>query len=108
MVEMNFYLPCALNRIRELFRTRTMVIKGSLSLNISHRIMALSKSKPVRKLWTKESMVAAVKCVKDGMGIREASRLYNLPYETLRRRTSHVVSLECTPGPSPVLTSEEE
>ena len=70
--------------------------------------MALSKSKPVRKLWTKESMIAAVKCVEDGMGVREASRLYNLPYETLRRRTTHVVSLECTPGPSTVLTHDEE
>ena len=53
-------------------------------------------------------MAAALKCVVDGMGIREASRTYNLPYETLRHRTCHVVSLECTPGPSTVLTSEEE
>ena len=70
--------------------------------------MALSKSKHVRKLWTKESMAAAMKCVENSMGIREASRLYNLPYETLRCRTTHVVSLERTPGPSTVLTSEEE
>ena len=53
-------------------------------------------------------MVAAVKDVEDGMGIREASRLYNIPYETLRRRTHHVVSLDCRSGPPTVLTHEEE
>ena len=47
-------------------------------------------------------------CVEDVMGVREASRLYNLPYETLRRRTTHIVSLECTPGPSTVLTHDEK
>lgn len=35
----------------------------------------------------------------------EAARLYNVPVETLRRRTN---GLECKPGPSTVLTSEEE
>ncbi len=68
----------------------------------------MASKKPVRKQWTKESMAAAVKCVENDMGIREASRLYNLPYETLRRRTNHVVPLECTSGPSTVLTSDEE
>ena len=37
--------------------------------------------------------------VKDGMGVHEASRLYNLPYETLRRRVAENVDLECRPGP---------
>ena len=41
-------------------------------------------------------------------GWYENKRLYNLPYETLRHRTSHIVSLECTPGPPTVLISEEE
>ena len=31
------------------------------------------------KAMYQESMTAAVKCVEDSMGIREASRLYNLP-----------------------------
>ena len=46
--------------------------------------------------------------VKDGMGVREASRLYNLPYETLRRRVAENVDLECRPGPPTVLTENEE
>ena len=46
--------------------------------------------------------------VKDGMGVREASRLYNLPYETLRRRVAEKVDLECRPGPPTVLTKQEE
>ena len=31
-------------------------------------------------------MAAARQDVKGGMSVREAARLYNLPYETLRRR----------------------
>ena len=69
--------------------------------------MALSKLQP-RKQWSKESMIAAVESVEGGMGVREAARLYNLPYETLRRRVNHVVSVECRPGPPTVLTDDEE
>ena len=43
-----------------------------------------------------------------GVGVREASRLYNIPFETLRRRVNHVVLLECRPGPPTVLTEDEE
>ena len=53
-------------------------------------------------------MAAALQDVKDGMGVREASRLYNLPYETLRRRVAENVDLECRPGPPTVLTENEE
>ena len=49
-------------------------------------------------------MAAAVSSVMGGMGIREASRLYNVPYETLRWRVNHVVPLECRSGPPTVLT----
>lgn len=40
-----------------------------------------------RKLWTEESMGAAYQAVLDGKGLREASRIYNVPLETLRRRS---------------------
>ena len=53
-------------------------------------------------------MEAAIKDVENGMGIREASRLYNIPFETVRRRANHVVSMDCRPGPPTVLTSDEE
>ena len=53
-------------------------------------------------------MRAAVQSVHDGKGLREASRLYNVPVETLRRRTTGKVELDCKPGPSTVLTKEEE
>ena len=53
-------------------------------------------------------MTAAIGMVEGGMGIREAARLYNIPYETLRRRANHTVSTDCRPGPSTVLTDEEE
>ena len=61
-----------------------------------------------RKLWTDESMAAAVQYANDGNGLRAASRLYNVPVETLRRRVVGTVDVACKPGPSTVLTSEEE
>ena len=41
-----------------------------------------------QKLWTDESMEAAYQAVLDGKGLREMSRLYNVPVETLRRRVN--------------------
>ena len=54
------------------------------------------------------SMVAALQDVQGGMGVREAARLYNLPYETLRRRVVEKVGLDCRPGPPTVLMEHEE
>lgn len=68
----------------------------------------MSVSKQKRKLWSNESMKAAVESVESGTGIREASRLYNVPIETLRRRVTGQVEIGCRPGPTTVLTKEEE
>ena len=59
-----------------------------------------------RKQWAAGSMEEAVK--NGRMGLREASRKYNVPVETLRRRTAGLVSIDCRPGPPTVLTSQEE
>ena len=62
-----------------------------------------------RKQWSEESMKAALSGVKDNdLSLREASRLYNVPFETLRRRVTGAVEPGCRPGPSTVLTEEEE
>ena len=62
-----------------------------------------------RKLWSDDSMVAACNSVlKEGKGLREAARLYNVPIETLRRRVNGSVKFGCKPGPPTVLTEEEE
>ena len=54
-------------------------------------------------------MAVAVDCVqKEGKGLREMARLYNLPVESLRRRIIGSVELNCRPGPPTVLTEEEE
>ena len=50
-------------------------------------------------------MAAAVEYVKDGKGLREASRLYNVPAESLRTGT---VDMDCRLGPATVLTKSEE
>ena len=40
-----------------------------------------------RKLWSEESMeAAAIGVQSENMTIREALKLYNVPFETLRRR----------------------
>ena len=62
-----------------------------------------------RKLWTEESMEAATRSVLDeNRSLREASKLYNVPFETLRRRVHGYVMPGCRPGPATVLTEEEE
>ena len=61
-----------------------------------------------RKQWSKESMAAALQNVREGMNVREAARLYNLPFETLRRRVVEKVPLECRSGPPTILTQLEE
>ena len=67
-------------------------------------LMATSK----RKQWTEESMSAAFQAVMDGKGLRETSRIYNVPVETLRRRVSGSVELGCRPGPATILTDAQE
>ena len=40
--------------------------------------------------------------------LRETARLYNVPIETLRRRVTGAVSMDCRPGPPTVLIKDEE
>jgi len=61
------------------------------------------RMKTKRKQWSSESMEAAVKSVKDGMGLRQASQLYNVPLETMRRRVIGAVDMDCRPRPPTVL-----
>ena len=61
-----------------------------------------------RKLWQEESMKEAVAFVQSGSSLRQAAKLYNVPVETLRRRFNGTVTLDCKPGPSTVLTADEE
>lgn len=53
-----------------------------------------------RKLWSEESMLAATNSVVyENMSLREESRLYNVPFETLRRRVNGSVKQGSKPGP---------
>ena len=61
-----------------------------------------------RRLWSDRSMEGTVKSVKEGKGLREASRLYGVPVETLRRRVLGAVKIDCRPGPLTIFTKEEE
>lgn len=61
-----------------------------------------------RKLWSQESMKAAVQSVAEGRGLREASWLYNVPVEMLRRCVTGKVDIDCRPGSPTVLTESEE
>ena len=44
-----------------------------------------------QKLWSDERIKTAYQAVLDGKGLREMSRLYNVPVETLRRRVNGTV-----------------
>ena len=72
------------------------------------RMLFIEMELQKRKLWTDESMAAAYQAVLDGKGLRETSRLYNVPVETLRRRVNGSVDLGCKPGPATILTAEQE
>ena len=67
----------------------------------------MSTAKRKQKLWTKEIRAAAVKSINDGMGIREASRVYNIPFEILWQQTTNTVQLECHSGPPTILTDND-
>ena len=53
-------------------------------------------------------MMEAVAFVQNGNSLRQAARLYNVLVETLRRRVNGAVSVDCKPGPSTILTKDEE
>ena len=53
-------------------------------------------------------MEAAYEAVNNGKGLREASRMHNVPVETLRRRVTGSVAMGCKPGPATILSDEEE
>ena len=53
-------------------------------------------------------MEAAYQAVLDDKGLRETSRLYNVPVETLRRRVNGSVGLGCKPGPATILNDKQE
>ena len=53
-------------------------------------------------------MKAGMEAVEEGMGLREASRIFNIPVETLQRRISGITPVDYHPGPSTILTSVEE
>ena len=54
-------------------------------------------------------MEEAVKAIRENrMGYREASRGFNVPVETLRRRIMGVVEMDTRPGPPTVHSKEEE
>ena len=54
-------------------------------------------------------MIAATNSVlHDNLALREASRLYNIPFETLRRHVNGSVEPGCKPRSGTILTEEEE
>ena len=54
-------------------------------------------------------MIRAMNAVKvDGEALRKASREYGVPVATIQRRVDGLVAVDARPGPSTVLTREEE
>ena len=70
--------------------------------------ITLSRRPNKRKQWSDEEMVAAVRAVKSGMGVKRAAEQHGVPLTTLRDRISGRVTHGTKPGPKPYLTQEEE
>lgn len=81
------------------FVIRNLYLHPSLSYCSS---LWLRENSRVTKVW----LLLYQSYVNDGSSLREASRLYNVPVETLRWRVTGAVDLSCKPGPSTVLTPE--
>ena len=86
--------------------TASKALFGAYHIQPLHRPRVKMAAK--RKLWQEDAMKEAVAFVQDGNSLRRAARLYNVPVETLRRRVNGMVTLDCKPGPSTILTREEE
>lgn len=91
---------------------RERVLKSS---NIAHpsTIWMGARCGPLRpvqyKDWSPESMLGAMKAViEDGMSVRQAAQLYQVPKSTLGDRISGRVLPGATSGPPSYLTCEEE
>ena len=61
-----------------------------------------------RKLWSNESMCAAMKAVKNGMNVRRAAVEHGVPRMTLRDRITGRVVHGTKPGPKPRRSLPEE
>ena len=63
----------------------------------------------VRQQWSVVAMREAMKLVTlNEKSLRQASREYDVPLTTLKRRVDREVSLNAKPGPSTALTRKEE
>ena len=62
-----------------------------------------------QKQWKEESMIAALKAVREGEeGVNRVAALYGVPRTTLKDRLSGSVTHGVNPGPRPYLDSKEE
>lgn len=46
--------------------------------------------------------------MKNGMSLREATKIYNVPRSTLYCKAKNIYPVECSKGPPTILTEEEE
>ena len=70
--------------------------------------ITLSRKPSKRKQWSDEEMVAAIKAVESGMGVKRAAEQHGVPLTTLRDRISGRVIHGTKAGPKPYLNQEEE
>ena len=62
----------------------------------------------LRKQWSSDHMIAAIKSVRSGQSIRAAAKEFNIPRQTLGDRITGKVGENAKSGPSTKLTAEDE
>ncbi len=90
-------------------RKRATKVPPSLSKSPSTVTASPVVSRKKYRQWSEESMLGALKAVKDGaMGCNRAATEYGVPKTTLKDRISGRVTHGCKSGRSPYLTPAEE
>ncbi|XP_024889409.1 uncharacterized protein LOC112465872 [Temnothorax curvispinosus] len=71
-------------------------------------IIITNMPKIIKKKYTQENINAALKDIKNGMSLREATQKYNVPRSTFYCKSKNIYPVKCSKGSPTILTKEED